>query len=55
MCVHPRARRDRWRRCFDAGLQQVLGNARELAAGSGGDEHVHQLRIGFRRPADPVA
>jgi inorganic triphosphatase YgiF len=34
---------------LDAALKQVLGNARELAAGSGGDEHVHQLRIGLRR------
>jgi inorganic triphosphatase YgiF len=34
---------------LDAGLQQVLGNARELAAGSGGDEHIHQLRVGLRR------
>lgn len=34
---------------LDAGLQQALGNARELAAGSGGDEHVHQLRVGLRR------
>lgn len=34
---------------FDAGLRQVLGNARELAAGSAGDEHVHQLRVGIRR------
>jgi triphosphatase len=34
---------------FDAGLRQVLGNARELAAGSGGDAHVHQLRVGLRR------
>ena len=34
---------------LDAGVQQVLGNARELAAGSGGDEHVHQLRVGLRR------
>jgi triphosphatase len=34
---------------LDAGLQQVLGNAREIAAGTGGDEHVHQLRIGLRR------
>ncbi|MCG2595008.1 CHAD domain-containing protein [Ramlibacter sp. XY19] len=32
-----------------AGLDQVLGNARELAAGGGSDEHVHQLRIGLRR------
>jgi inorganic triphosphatase YgiF len=34
---------------LDAALQQVLGNARELAAASGGDEHVHQLRVGLRR------
>jgi triphosphatase len=34
---------------FEAALQQVLGNARELAAGSGGDGHVHQLRVGLRR------
>lgn len=34
---------------LDAGLQQVLGNARELAAGTGGDDHVHQLRVGLRR------
>lgn len=34
---------------LDAALQQVLGNARELAAGTGGDEHVHQLRVGLRR------
>ena len=30
-------------------LEQVLGNASEAAAGSGGEEHVHQLRIGLRR------
>jgi inorganic triphosphatase YgiF len=34
---------------FDAALLQVLGNARELAAGTGGDAHVHQLRVGLRR------
>ena len=34
---------------LDAGLQQVLGNARELAAGTGGDEHIHELRVGLRR------
>jgi triphosphatase len=34
---------------LDAGLQQVLGNARELAAGTGGDPHIHQLRVGLRR------
>jgi triphosphatase len=33
----------------DAGLRQVLSNARELVAGTGGDEHVHQLRVGIRR------
>jgi triphosphatase len=32
-----------------AGLDQALGNARELAAGRGGDAHVHQLRVGLRR------
>lgn len=30
-------------------LQQVLGNAREIAAGTYGTEHVHQLRVGLRR------
>jgi triphosphatase len=30
-------------------LEQVTGNAGELAAGSGGGEHVHQLRVGVRR------
>lgn len=34
---------------FESGLQQVLRNARELAAGTGSDEHVHQLRVGIRR------
>lgn len=34
---------------FDAALLQVLGNARELAADTGGDAHVHQLRVGLRR------
>jgi inorganic triphosphatase YgiF len=34
---------------LDAGLQQALGNARELAAGTGGDEHIHELRVGLRR------
>lgn len=34
---------------LETGLQQVLGNAREVAAGTGGDEHVHQLRVGIRR------
>jgi inorganic triphosphatase YgiF len=32
-----------------AALEQVLGNARELAVGAGNDEHVHQLRVGLRR------
>lgn len=30
-------------------LEQVLGNASELAAGSSDEEHVHQLRVGLRR------
>jgi CHAD domain-containing protein len=30
-------------------LAHVTGNASELAAGSNGDEHVHQLRVGIRR------
>lgn len=34
---------------LDAALAQVLGNARELAVGGGGDAHVHQLRVGLRR------
>lgn len=32
-----------------SGLQQVLGNAREIASGRYGPEHVHQLRVGLRR------
>lgn len=39
-----------WLRALVAsGLQQVLGNAREVAAGTGSDEHIHQLRGGLRR------
>lgn len=34
---------------LDAALQQALGNAREIAAGTGTGEHVHQLRVGLRR------
>ena len=34
---------------FDAAMQQVLGNARELAAGTGHEGHVHQLRVGLRQ------
>lgn len=30
-------------------LDQVIRNASELAAGSSGEEHVHQLRVGIRR------
>jgi triphosphatase len=30
-------------------LEQVLGNAREVAAGQATDKHVHQLRVGLRR------
>jgi triphosphatase len=33
----------------NAALDQVLGNASEVGAGSGDGEHVHQLRIGLRR------
>lgn len=32
-----------------AGLDQAVANARDLAAGIGSDEHVHQLRVGLRR------
>jgi len=32
-----------------ATLDQVLGNTSEIAAGSGGEEHVHQARVGLRR------
>jgi inorganic triphosphatase YgiF len=32
-----------------SGLDQALANARELAAGIGSDEHVHQLRVALRR------
>ncbi|MDB5956258.1 CYTH and CHAD domain-containing protein [Ramlibacter sp.] len=34
---------------FDSALRQILANAGELAAGTGGNGHVHQLRIGLRR------
>ena len=34
---------------FDSALRQILANARELAAGTGSDGHVHQLRVGVRR------
>ena len=34
---------------LDACMHQVLANAAEIAAGSRGDEHVHQLRVGLRR------
>jgi triphosphatase len=30
-------------------LEQVLGNAREVASGEATDKHVHQLRVGLRR------
>jgi inorganic triphosphatase YgiF len=32
-----------------ASLDQVIRNASELVAGSNGEEHVHQLRVGIRR------
>ena len=34
---------------FEQGLAHVLRNASELAAGLGGAEHVHQLRVALRR------
>jgi CHAD domain-containing protein len=34
---------------LDSCLDQVMGNVSELAAGSQGDEHVHQARVGIRR------
>jgi len=34
---------------FRACLEQIVANAGALAAGNGGDEHVHQLRVGVRR------
>jgi triphosphatase len=33
----------------NAALDQVLANASEAGAGSGDEEHVHQLRVGLRR------
>ncbi|MES2483519.1 MAG: CHAD domain-containing protein [Pseudomonadota bacterium] len=30
-------------------LDQVMGNASEVAAGSAADDHIHQLRVGLRR------
>ena len=49
--VPARCRRPPTRRCkvLASCLEQVLGNASEIAAGSSGDEHVHQLRVGIRR------
>jgi len=35
--------------CVRACVAQVLRNAAVIAAGTGGDEHVHQLRVGIRR------
>jgi triphosphatase len=32
-----------------AALAQILPNAAELASGSGGSDHLHQLRVGLRR------
>ena len=34
---------------LDACMDQVVGNAGEIAAGSQSEEHVHQLRVGIRR------
>jgi len=35
--------------CARPCVDQVLRNAAAIAAGEGGDEHVHQLRVGIRR------
>jgi triphosphatase len=37
------------RAAVNAALDQVLGNASEVGAGSRDEEHLHQLRIGLRR------
>jgi triphosphatase len=34
---------------LEACLAQVIDNASELASGSRGDDHIHQLRVGIRR------
>lgn len=34
---------------LDSCLRQVIDNASEVAAGSQGEEHIHQLRVGLRR------
>jgi len=34
---------------LDSCLDQMLGNAGEIAAGSNDEEHIHQLRVGIRR------
>ncbi len=34
---------------LQACLDQVMGNASEVAAGSAADDHIHQLRVGLRR------
>ncbi len=38
-----------WRAMLLAALAQALPNAAELAAGSGADDHLHQLRLALRR------
>lgn len=38
-----------WRAVLRSSLAQVLGNASELAGGTGTVEHLHQLRVGLRR------
>jgi len=38
-----------WRAFVEACLAQALPNASEIAAGSSGAEHVHQLRVALRR------
>ncbi|HSV80995.1 MAG TPA: CYTH and CHAD domain-containing protein [Ramlibacter sp.] len=46
---HPEAAAGLVADALGSALQQALGNARELATGHGGDEHIHQLRVGLRR------
>jgi inorganic triphosphatase YgiF len=38
-----------WRIALRSALVQALTNASEIASGTGGPEHLHQLRVGLRR------
>ena len=38
-----------WQAMLSAGLAHALPNAAEIAAGTGGPEHLHQLRVALRR------